>query len=323
MFERLLLVWLVLLSLLAYQWPAWLPGLWDPFVETAPWLSYLFTATMLAIGSLLPRDEIVQVALRWPTVLGGTLVQYTAMPLLAYLLGLGFGLEGVALVGLMMAGCVPGAMASNVLTLMARGNVSYSVSLTTSATLLSPLAVPLALWLTVGRSVEDFPAAEVIIRLCWMVVIPVIAGHALSRASSVWARGAKRVGAVVANLTILWIIAVVVGKNRDNLHPEAALLAALLLLNLGGYLAGTFGGLLLRLPPAMRRALTLEVGMQNAGLGTVLAMELFPGEPSIAIAPACYTFGCMFTGTVLARVWAELASRAEEGTPPDGPDAAA
>lgn len=312
MFERFLLVWLVLLSLLAYQWPAWLPGIWDPFVHTKPVLSHLFAVTMLAIGSLLPRDEILQVARRWPTVLGGTGVQYAAMPLMAFGLGHLLRLQETALLGLMTVGCVPGAMASNVLTLMARGNVSYSVSLTTSATLLSPLAVPAALWLTVGRNVENFPTGRLMFNLCWMVVVPVVLGHMLSRSLAFWAQTAKRVGPIVANLTILWIIAVVVGTNRDSLKPDGALLVALLLLNLGGYLAGTAGASAMRLPPDMRRALTLEVGMQNAGLGTVLAMQLFPGETGVAIPPALYTFGCMLTGTALARFWAARVAQADE-----------
>ncbi len=307
--ERFLIVWLILLGLLAYFWTSWLPGLWDPFVGTAPWLNYLFAVTMFAIGSLLPRDEVRQVAGRWPTVLGGTAVQYTAMPILAYCCGRLRGLEGPAMIGIVMVGCVPGAMASNVLTLVARGNVSYSVSLTTSATLLSPLVAPPILKIALGRWV-DFPAAKVSWQLCWMVVLPVVAGHLLSRRFAVWQAVAGRVGATVANLTILWIIAVVVAKNRDNLtQVQAQLLAALVMLNLCGYLAGWLGGRVLRLPSTMGRALTLEVGMQNAGLGTVLAMDLFGKDPAIAIAPAIYTFGCMLTGTILARVWAELTVR--------------
>jgi len=307
--ERFLLLWLVLLAVIAYFWPAWLPGVWDPFLGTAPGLNYLFAVTMLAIGSLLPRDEIRQVVWRWPTVLGGTAVQYLSMPALAYCLARLLGLEGAALVGVLMAGCVPGAMASNVLTLVARGNVSYSVSLTTSATLLSPLVAPFALWIMLRQWV-DFPVLKVSWQLCWMVVLPVVAGHLLARASGATSGFRHRAGAIIANLTILWIIAVVVAKNRDNLSQvEARLLLALVALNLLGYLAGTFGSLLLRLPPPMRRALTLEVGMQNAGLGTVLAMDIFGADPAVAIAPAIYTFGCMLTGTILARLWAQFGSR--------------
>ncbi len=310
MFERLLLLWLTLLGLVAYCWATWLPGIWDPFAGTNPHaMRALFAVTMLAIGSLLPRDEVVQVMRRWPTVLGGTAIQYGSMPLLAYILARSLGLQGPALVGVVMAGCVPGAMASNVLTLMARGNVSYSVSLTTSATLFSPLVVPVVLKIALGRWV-DFPALQVSWQLCWMVVLPVVTGHLLSRRFAAWHAGARRIGPIIANLTILWIIAVVVAKNRQNLSSvDARLLLAVLGLNLCGYLAGLLGGRLLKLPVSMRRALTLEVGMQNAGLGTVLAMDLFGNDPATAIAPAMYTFGCMFTGTVLARIWADFGTK--------------
>jgi BASS family bile acid:Na+ symporter len=84
-----------------------------------------------------------------------------------------------------------------------------------------------------------------------------------------------------------------------------------LAVNLGGYMIGYVGGWLQRLPEPMRRALTIEIGMQNAGLGAVLATQLFPGQDqrSIAIAPAMYTFGCMLTGTMLAQLWASCSVR--------------
>ncbi len=313
--EKLLLFWLVALCLLAFFWPAvcakLLPGVeFDPFVATKGWLSGMIAVTMLAIGSLLPAEEIAQVFRRWPLVLAGTVVQYVSMPVLAYGVGRLFGLEGPWMIGIVMVGCVPGAMASNVLTLIARGNVSYSVSLTTSATVLSPLVVPWALWLSLGRMVDNFPAGQVFFELCWMVVLPVITGHLLSRKWPLWAAIARGVGAIIANLTILWIIAVVVGVNRGGVSQlPAVLISALLTVNLGGYAAGYLAGALLRLPVPMRRALTLEIGMQNAGLGTTLAMGLF-ADKAAALPAALYTFGCMLTGTILARLWASRSDRA-------------
>lgn len=311
-------MWLVLLCWVAYCWPAWyghfLPesSVSDPFLATKGCLGYMIAVTMLAIGSLLPREEVMQVFDRWPTVLGGTAIQYMSMPLLAYGIGRLFGLEGPWMIGIVMVGCVPGAMASNVLTMIARGNVSYSVSLTTSATILSPLVVPWVLWLALGQMVEDFPVGKVFIDLCWMVVLPVVVGHTLSRVWSGWAAAARMVGAIIANLTILWIIAVVVAANRGGVSElDFRLIAALLMVNLCGYAAGYGSGRTMGLPETMRRALTLEIGMQNAGLGTTLAMGLFADE-RIALPAALYTFGCMFTGTILARVWAEWSVRKEE-----------
>lgn len=315
--ERLLIVWLVLLSLVAYFWPDLNDGHFlvraefDPFVQSAPWLKCVFAVTMFAIGSLISRAEVREVYRRWPTVLGGTSIQYLSMPLLAYGVGRLFGLEGPWMIGIIMVGCVPGAMASNVLTLVARGNVGYSVSLTTSATLLSPLVVPWALWLALGKMVEDFSALKVCWELCWMVVIPVIAGYLVSPFFSRCEATARDVARIVANLTILWIIAVVVGRNRENLlRLEWHLVAALLVVNLGGYAAGYTGSRVMRLPTAMRRALTLEVGMQNAGLGSTLALGLF-GDTA-ALPAALYTVGCMLTGTILARAWAEFRRSSNE-----------
>ena len=121
---------------------------------------------------------------------------------------------------------------------------------------------------------------------------------------------------------VQWIIAIVVAGNRDNLAQlHVRLTLALLLINLGGYVAGTLGSRLMRLPEPMRRALTLEIGMQNAGLGTILAASVTKSEIA-EIAPAMYTFGCMFTGIIVARLWAEFGPRgAGEQSDGDAPAA--
>ncbi|MDZ7617125.1 MAG: bile acid:sodium symporter family protein, partial [Patescibacteria group bacterium] len=280
--ERGLIPWLVILSLAAVVWPSWGFAGWDPFVGAKPALDLFIAVTMLAIGSLLPRDEVAQVARRWPTVLGGTAVQYSAMPALAFGTAWAFGFEGPALVGVTVVGCVPGAMASNVLALAARANVSYSVSLTTMATLLSPIMVPMALKLTLGQW-REFPAGQVSVNLLLTVVLPVLAGYGLSRCWGVWQRNARLWGPIVANVVILWIIAMVVGLNRDRLlHFDPAVYFALLLINVAGYMAGHLGGRAMRLDQAMRRTLTLEVGMQNAGLGTYIVLTIFPDDPTAA-----------------------------------------
>ncbi len=303
MFERLLLVWLLLLSGVAYFWPS---GWVDPFLATKPLLQYFFAAAMFAIGSMLPREEVDQALRSWPRVVGGTVVQFTVMPLLGYSMAVLFGLEGGALIGTIMVGCVPGAMASNVLTQVARGNVSYSVSLTTSSTILSPLVVPWALYFTLGRWVE-FPVWQVTWDLCWTVVLPVIAGNGLSRLQPRWGAVALRWAPYAANLTILWIIATVVALNRNRLGEgaESRVVLALLTVNVLGYVGGWLGAYAMGLGSPMRRALTLEVGMQNAGLGTILAMRFFADSPEATIPTALYTFGCVLTGTLLARFWAE------------------
>jgi BASS family bile acid:Na+ symporter len=225
------------------------------------------------------------------------------MPLLAWSIVLVMQPDPQIATGILIVGCVPGAMASNVLTLASKGNVSYSVSLTTSATLLSPIIVPIALWLTVDDKV-DYDGWAAVRLLVLQVVVPVVIGHLLSRFREDFRRVADIAAATVANLSILAIIAIAVALNRDGVaQASGALLLALAVVNAGGYLAGYFGGTAFRLPEPMRRALTLEVGMQNAGAGIALAKNLF-GEDSPAVIPCIlYTFGCMLTGTILATIW--------------------
>lgn len=334
MIQRYLLLWLSLISLLAFGWPEAIaqlnavlpnegidPAASDPFLRTSEWhlLRPVFAVAMFCIGGLLPRDELAQLKRRWPTVLAGTSIQYTVMPLLAFAATRVFDLSDGLTIGVLLVGCVPGAMASNVLTLAARGNVSYSVSLTTSATLLSPLVVPVALSLTLSV-VTAFDPREAFVKLTTDVVGPVVIGHLLCRRFEGLSRFMASHGPTIANLAILWIIATVVGVNRGRLAGiTPVVLLALLLINLIGYAAGWAGGTVMKLPNSMRRALTLEVGMQNAGLGSVMAMNLFK-DPQAAIPTAAYTFGCMLTGTVLAQWWGRNLPRdsvAESGGKPE------
>ena len=228
MLQRYLLIWLTALSWIAVIWPdIWGAEGVDPFTGSKPYLFWMVAATMCAVGMLLPPDEIREVARRWPVVAAGTTIQYTAMPLLAFSVTRLFGLSGEDLIGVVIVGCVPGAMASNVLTLNARGNTSYSVSLTTAATLLSPLVVPLILSLVLSAEVGIKPQTllDTSYKLFMNVVLPVLLGQLIMRGLSWWsekaAGWAKVFADAIAHLAILWIIAVVVGLNRQHLAQIA------------------------------------------------------------------------------------------------------
>ncbi len=301
MLQRYLLFWLVLSSVIAGVWPNNVP---DPFLISKTWLGGLVAIVMFCVGTLLPKDEVLNVLKRWPLVIGGTAIQYAAMPFLAWFMATKvFGFTGDIMIGVILVGCVPGAMASNVLTMVARGNVSYSVGLTTSATLLSPLIVPIAMKLTLGKAVDAELLMNTAITLVQQVVIPVIAGFTLAQVSQTVAKYAAKFSGTVANFSILWIIAVVVAVNRDNIQQLPLMLMwALLLINLGGYLSGQLGGRVLGIDRGMRRALMLEIGMQNAGIGASLAKTLFPDQPEIALPCGLFAFGCMTTGTIFAEI---------------------
>jgi len=257
---------------------------------------------MFCIGFLLPKDELVQVLKNWQAVLFGTCTQYLTMPLLAFVIANLFRFEGSIYTGVILVGAVPGAMASNILTLTARGNVSYSICLTTLATLLSPLLVPLGLLLFLGVSKGPDPVA-VFLNLLQNVATPVVVGFTIKMLFARNRPSSLTLAAILANLAILWIISVAIGLNATRLQSVTPfLLTGLVTLNILGYAAGWFSGGLINLDEMKRKALTLEIGMQNAGVGTILALQFFD-DPTTAIPPAVYTFGCMFTGTLLASYW--------------------
>ena len=318
MLQRWLHLWLLLCSAVAYFWPQLGGTLPDPFLATKGWLSVMISGVMFCVGCLLPRDEVLLVGKRWPTILSGTAVQYLSMPFLGWAVGKMLRLPEDQYIGLMLAACVPGAMASNVITMTAKGNVSFSVGLTTMATLLCPLVTPLMLRLTLGDFASTSLLRSTSVQLLREVVLPVFVGFAVCQEWPQFGLRVRGPAATIANLTIIWLIATFVAIGRDKFaQTTAVLLLALGLVNVGGYLAGYWGGRLLRFDEAMSRALMIEVGMQNAGLGAKLAGDLFPDKPGVTVPCTLYAFLCVCSATMLAR-W--IAGRPDSTTeaPPAG-----
>lgn len=299
---RSLLLWLTLSSGFAFFWPVKSVG-FDPFVASSWGLWTLIVATMFSLGTLVRAEELRPLREKPWWVGLGVMVQVIVMPAAAWLVTQIVPMSEELAAGVILVGCVPGAMASNVLTNTAGGSVAFSVSLTTIATLLSPVTVPTVLWIVTGLE-SDKSLTEPAFLLATLVVLPTVLGFFVSRQSNHVRELLQRWSPVVASAALLWIIASVVASNREKLmNVSGILVVALLLINLLGYLAGYGVGRVARLPSPFVRALTLEVGMQNAGLGTALAVSLYGPNTMATIPTAAYTFGCMLTGTLLAVVW--------------------
>ncbi|MBL6725751.1 MAG: bile acid:sodium symporter family protein [Rubripirellula sp.] len=300
-----ILFWLLLTSSLALFWPQTQIG-FDPFVMKTwmLWLAIMFT--MFSLGGLVSPEELKPLRTRpWWVVLGVG-VQVVVMPLAAWTITCLIPMDSEMKLGVLLVGCVPGAMASNVLTNTARGSVAYSVSLTSVATLLSPLTVPSILWLLARQQTENSLAKSAFL-LALLVTLPTILGYLASAKVPRIRSFLRRNGSKIASFSLLWIISTVVAANREALKSVSVLiLLALLFVNLAGYLGGYLVGAFVRLPESYRRALTLEIGMQNAGLGTTLSVTILGEGTTAAIPTAAYTFGCMLTGTLLAVIWRNL-----------------
>ncbi len=251
-----------------------------------------FAVTMLCVGTLV-RPEQVRAFLGAPLrALIGLAGQYTIMPLCAWAVSLAFS-DPVLRTGIVLVGCMPGAMASNVMTVLLRGDLILSVTMTSVATLLCPLVI--ALWLPLLADTRvDVPVAGMVWNTLWMVVLPVLSGIGLRslgfRLPRVW----DSLATGLASLAIVLIILVVVAANRERLAQLGpALVLGMLALNLGGYALAFGAATAMRWPRAQRRTLVIEVGMQNAGLGSVLAL-VHLGEAG-AVPSAFYTVLCVVT----------------------------
>ena len=269
----------------------------QPFLALLPYLNGLFAATMFFVGTLIPPQEVRAFRHRVRYVGVGVGFQYLLMPLLGYLVAQGFLQEAFAK-GTVLTAIMPGAMASNVITALMGGDLLLSVAMTTVATFLAPLSLLFWFPLLTGESVwvEAAPMAEK--ALLW-VVIPTAAGIGLrSRLSSLptiyptLARG-------IASVTIALIVAGVIAKNLSTLETALVKVGApMIFLNLSAYAITAF---LLRfspLPRPSRYTIVVEVGMQNAGLGSLLALRFL--GPEAALPSAFYTPLCVVTALLLA-----------------------
>ena len=255
--------------------------------------------------TLRPRDLAAAVS-RPAAVVIGVLAQYTVMPLVAYGLSVALSLPPDLAVGVVLLGACPGGTASNVVTFLARGDVAFSVAMTSLSTLLAPVLTPLlTLWLA-GQWIP-VSAADLFVSIVEIVVLPVAAGLLAHRYASRLVRALTPSLPLVSVAAIVLIVAFVVGANRDRIASTAGTLAVVVVAhNLLGLTAGYGIGRAFGMPPARRRALTFEVGMQNSGLAASLAALHF--APVSAVPGALFSLWHNLSGPALATYWSRRAT---------------
>jgi BASS family bile acid:Na+ symporter len=260
-----------------------------------PALQPAFALTMLAVGTLVRPEQVRSFALTPLRPLAGLAGQYTIMPLTAAAISLLFDDPQVR-TGIVLVGCMPGAMASNVMTVLLRGDLILSVTMTTLATLMCPLVI--AVWLPLLADTRiPVPVGAMAWNATWMVVLPVATGIALRAWRNDLSRRWDRAATLTASIAIVLILLVVVAANRDRLATLGPRLAlGMLALNLAAYALAFGVATAMRWPPVQRRTLVVEVGMQNAGLGSVLALAHL-GEAG-AVPSAFYTTLCLVTASL-------------------------
>ncbi|MCE5186546.1 MAG: bile acid:sodium symporter family protein [Planctomycetaceae bacterium] len=313
-YTKLFAFWIVLFALIGYFYPRPFVFLgtvkmfgrsadnWPQILQSirSPNL-WFFALTMFGIGAVLTVDDFKNIIRRPIIVLIGTLAQFIIMPFGAYLLTKIFNLDPMLAAGLIIAGCAPGAMSSNVMSYIAKADVAYSVSLTTVSTLLCPIVTPALTKLLAG---QDLPVSfwNMFFEIIFMVILPLAAGFAVRLCFGRLVERVKEIFPAISVTFIIFVCTLVIASNREAmLQASGLIILVVLLLNLGG-LAGGYGvATFFKMPDSQRRTLAIEVGMQNAGLGTVLAIHNL--GPRAAIPTAFFVFTCIITASLLTAYW--------------------
>ncbi|WP_186804709.1 bile acid:sodium symporter family protein [Limihaloglobus sulfuriphilus] len=287
-------LWVIIFGIVAYFFPA-------PFVSLKAGMDWFFALTMFGIGAVLSIKDFKQIALNPLVVLIGSCAQFTIMPIGAFIVAKSFGLSPEVTVGLILTGSAPGAMASNVMSYIAKADTAYSVSLTTVSTLLCPLLTPGLTFLLAGTSIDvDFFA--MMLSVIKMVILPLALGFGVRYVLKDRIKTILGIFPAISVTFIIFICSLVIALNRDYmLLLTVPVFAAAVILNIYGMLSGYGAAKLFKMDIRKRRTLSIEIGMQNAGLGTVLALKHF-GEKS-AVPAVIFVFVCIITASVTAEIW--------------------
>ncbi|KAA0955500.1 bile acid:sodium symporter family protein [Sporosarcina sp. ANT_H38] len=296
-------VWVLLFATLAFFIP-------DGFTWIAPHISILLGIIMFGMGMTLSVEDFKEVLKQPKKVAIGVLAQFTIMPLIAFGLAIAFKLPPEVAAGVILVGCCPGGTSSNVMTYLARGNVALSVAITSCTTLLAPFVTP-ALILLLASKWLPVSVGDMFLSVVKIVLIPIILGLVAKRLFRNQVEKSVKAMPLVSVVAIVAIVAAVVGGNQQKIAETGLLILLVVILhNSLGYLLGFGVARLMKLDYADRKAIAIEVGMQNSGLGAVLAAAHF--SPLAAVPSAIFSVWHNISGSLLATWWSKKTEVTEE-----------
>ncbi|HBO1910255.1 bile acid:sodium symporter family protein [Pseudomonas aeruginosa] len=289
--------WVLLFAILAFFRPAW-------FLPLTVAIAPLLGLVMFGMGLTLKGEDFREVARHPIRVLIGVLAQFVIMPGLAWLLCRLLQLPAEIAVGVILVGCCPGGTASNVMTWLSRGDVALSVAITSVTTLLAPLVTPALVWLLASAWLPVSFAA-MFLSILQVVLVSIALGLLAQRLLGERTRQVAEVLPLVSVFSIVVIIAAVVAASQARIAESGLLIMAVVMLHNGfGLLLGYLTGKLTGMPLAQRKALAIEVGMQNSGLGTALANAHF--SPLAAVPSALFSVWHNLSGSLLAALFRRM-----------------
>ncbi|MBI1176428.1 bile acid:sodium symporter family protein [bacterium] len=290
-------VWVVAaggLALLEPKWFAWFGG---------NWITWGLAVIMLGMGVTLTFEDFRRVARRPGLVAIGFVAQFLIMPSLGWSLAKIFHLEPAPAVGLILVSCCPGGTASNVVTYIARADVALSVLMTMCSTFGAVIMTPtLTTWLAGSYVPVDFWG--LLLGTLKVVIAPVIIGVLLNHFTPRLVRAINPVAPLVSVIFIALICGGIIARNAGPLKETAGVLfAAVTLLHVGGFGLGYLFAKACRCHQTARQTISIEVGMQNSGLGAALAQKNFAALPAATLPAAISATLHSVIGSLLAVYW--------------------
>ena len=295
--QKTFALWVIVFAALA---------LWQPefFVWLKAYIPWILGIIMLGMGMTMTVDDFKGVLQSPKAVLIGVVAQFVVMPGLAYVLCKLFNLPPEIAVGVILVGCCPGGTASNVITYMAKGNLALSVACTSVSTLLAPVLTPAIFYLLASQWLK-IDAASMFISILQVVLLPIVVGLILRTWLKRQVESYIQVMPLVSVIAIVAIVAAIIGGSKAAILQSGLLILAVVILHNGlGYLLGFTAARFFKLPYADSKAIAIEVGMQNSGLGVALAAVHFAASPITAVPSAIFSLWHNISGPALATYWA-------------------
>ncbi|UNM95821.1 bile acid:sodium symporter family protein [Ignatzschineria rhizosphaerae] len=298
-------LWVLLFAALAFFAP-------DTFKVIGPYVPWLLGIVMLGMGMTLKVSDFSEMLKHPKAVILGVVAQFLIMPLLAYGLSIAFSLPPAIAVGVILVGSCPGGTASNVMTYLAKGNVALSVACTSVSTLLAPFLTPAIFYLLASQWI-DISMSAMFGSVIKMVLLPIALGVVLRMIFKSTIEKATEALPLVSVIAIVLIVAAVVSGSKQSIIESGLLIFAVVILhNALGYLLGFWAAKVIKLNYSDSKAVAIEVGMQNSGLGVALAKTHFALDPVTAVPSAIFSFWHNISGPLLATYWSSRKENSKE-----------
>lgn len=256
---------------------------------------------MFGMGVTLTIDDFKRVFLKPKDIGVGVVTQYTAMPFMGFLLAKIFGLDPLLAAGVVLVGSSPGGTSSNVITYLARGDVAFSVTMTSVSTILSPIMLPFLMYTYAGEWI-NVPVLKLFISTVQIILLPVGLGVLLRILIKDKIKYILPILPSISSGAIIFIVAVIVAANAQSIATVGLLVAVVAIIhNTFGFFIGYRVARFFGMDVNRARAVSIEIGMQNSGLAVALANTFFGALA--ALPGAIFSVWMNISGSALAWWW--------------------